>query len=117
MTPEEFADVANNWVDDPSNDDDIKLIKIFLRDAPAREIQRFVHRLNTLSQAPLFQIARVALEIKLAEDAGLIADKLSKQTDRLIKYTTGLYVLTFVLAFFAVLQIVIMLMELFCKSH
>lgn len=84
-TPEGFADAANNSALDQSNDDKIK---DFLKSASPREIQRFIHQLNTLAQPTFFQFARTALDIRLAEDA-------EKTSRRIVWLTWGLIILTF----------------------
>jgi hypothetical protein len=100
------------------NDSDYPKVQEFLSNATAREIQQFIHKYVTPQHNDqFFNLARVALDVRLSEDSDLIADKLSKQTDRLVRYTIGLYVFTVALAFFAVIQILIMIVDYCSKNH
>jgi hypothetical protein len=89
MTPEDFGDLANGI--SPNLDE----IKSFLRDASARDIQRFIHRLNILAKPDTFNFARVALNVRLAEDA-------EKTTRRLVTLTWVIVALTSALLAFTV---------------
>jgi hypothetical protein len=98
MTPKEAADLANNTLD-RSRDDDVK---IFLREAPARDIQTFIHHLHVVKHDWFLPFARAALDIRLAEDAGIVAQKV-------VRLTWGLFWLTLALTFVAAVQLYIML--------
>jgi hypothetical protein len=91
ITPEQFADCANESGLDNRHD---FAIKKFLRDASAKDIQRFIHQLNTVGNPPFFQFARTALDIRLAEDAEKTSRRIVRLTWGLIILTCGLLVLT-----------------------
>jgi len=109
MTPKEAAQYTI-----PPNQ--VVRVKEFLLTASSQEIQEFIHLITAMDYVQEFNLARVALDIRLAKDAVLIANKLTRQTDRLIRFTIGLYVFTIVIAGFAFIQITIMLMDYFSKS-
>jgi hypothetical protein len=92
MKPEDFADAANNCELHEHKEDD--QIKAFLRNASARDIQTFIHGLNTGAQPQFFGLARVALDIRLAEDA-------EKTARNVVALTWGLIALTLALLVFA----------------
>jgi hypothetical protein len=117
MTPEQAAECANNIVDVPESKKSFDDVKEFISKACPRDIQKFFHLLNLAAKDYFLPFARMALEIRLAEDANLIADKLAKQTDRLVKFTIGLWGFTFVLILFAFLQLIIMLLDYCSKNH
>jgi hypothetical protein len=88
-------------------------VRAWLRTAPAREIQDYIHYIPISAHNERFQLARVALEIRIAEDAAQAATKLEQQVDRLVqhsdtlvRFTRGLYWLTAALVFCAVLEVV-----------
>jgi hypothetical protein len=116
LTPEDFAEMANSSLD-VAGDTSGEQIKTFHRSASAAEIQRFLNQLNFVAKSPFFEVANVALNIRLAENADLIADKITKQTDKLLKFTIGLWFFTIFLMFFAVVQIIIALMDYCSKNH
>jgi hypothetical protein len=99
MTPEEAASLTNTL--DGSADDTVKQ---FLRSAPARDIQRFIHRINVETRPRFFHLARTALDIRLAEDAEFTALRLERHTVQLkyltyalVAFTAVLTCLTFIL--------------------
>jgi hypothetical protein len=88
-------------------------VRAWLRTAPPREIQDYIHYIPISAHNERFQLARVALEIRIAEDAAQAATKLEQQVDRLVqhsdtlvRFTRGLYWLTAALVFCAVLEVV-----------
>ena len=116
MTPQEAADLANRFLTVPPEYD--KQILEFLNSAPVGHIRDFIHRLDPVSGVPrYFNTARIALDFRLSKDADLIAEKLSNQTDKLIKYTKGLWAFTLALVIVAILQIIIMVMDYCSKTH
>jgi hypothetical protein len=116
MTPIEAATLANNFLG--IRPDDNKKILDFIKSASPRDIQEFIHHLDYLSGLPrYFEIAKVSIEIQLSENSDFLAEKLSNQTDRLIKYTISLRALTIVIAVFALIQIVVMIMDYCSKTH
>ena len=117
MTPQQAAHSANNLLDIPENDKYEAAILEFLANASPREIQSFIRQLHFGAQARFLPHARIAIEIKLAENADLIADKLAKQTDRLLRFTIGIYVFTIALAAFAIVQIFVAVMDYCSKNH
>jgi len=135
MTPQD----ASRLVDCP-NPNRIGEIHKFILTASARDLQLFIHNIqtNTTDTKGWRERAEVALDIHLAEDAEQTAQKLvtgtnalvelsaklTNQTDRLIKetfnlteLTRGLNKLTFILGVFAVIQIFVMVFEYCSKTH
>jgi len=90
MTPEEFADIVNN------NGDHVFLdtTKQFLLGASAREIQRFIHHLHIENKTRHFKVARVALNVRISEDADIMTRRIVCLTWSLLVFTIGLFVLT-----------------------
>jgi Rad3-related DNA helicase len=60
-------------------------VRVWLRTAPAREIQDYIHYIPISAHNERFQLARVALEIRIAEDAAQAATKLEQQVDRFVQ--------------------------------
>jgi hypothetical protein len=114
MTSGQAAELANHLEVPHEND---KAILEFIATESPNKLRQFIHCLNTNGQRKYFHTARIAIEIKLSENADLRADKLSKQTDRLIKFTLGLYLFTIALFGIGFIQILIMLMEYCSKNH
>jgi hypothetical protein len=84
----------------------------WLLEASAREIQQFIH---LIADNPYcgkeYELARTALDIRLAEDADVAAqnlvlgtDHLVTQTEKLVKFTQSLVYLTVILAILALLE-------------
>ena len=113
MTPEEAA-ALTKAVGDTTSDEKASSFRFF---ASARDIQKFIHLIRMGANIRYLRLARVALDIRLAEDADLVAKQLTKQTDRLIRFTIGLYVFTIVIAGFAAIQILIMLVDYCSKNN
>ena len=90
MTPEELADIANQQLD---NSLDERITK-FLLDAPSRHVQRFLHRLHLENKQRYFQIARVALDIRISENADIMTRRIVCLTWSLLIFTVGLFLLT-----------------------
>ena len=88
MTPQEACNLANAL--DGSGD---QKVKAFLLAASAREIQAFIHCLDMQRRDYYREMARAALDIRLAEDAEIT-------TRRIVWLTVGLLILT--VALFAV---------------
>lgn len=122
MKPNEAAKLANGL---NQSNPIVKQIRDFLSAATAREILEFVHLLYPLNTGhPYYIFARISLDIRLAEDADKIADKLTKQTDRLVaetitlsRFTKGLFWFTVVIAIFALVQIAIMVLDYASKNN
>ena len=119
MTPKDVADIANGYADGGR----WKEAEEFIFSASARELQSLIHMIQASQNSRVFHLARTALEIRLAEDAGKTAEKLSNQTDRLVaetvtlkKFTKGILGLTVALVFFTTVQIVLALIEHFSKT-
>lgn len=115
MTPEQAASIANDIFANSTEFSD-KVLD-FLNSASPRAIQQFIHLLDREGRRLFYDKASTALEIKLSENADLLADKLSNQTDKLIKYTKGLWAFTLVLVAIAIIQIIIMIMDYCSKAH
>jgi hypothetical protein len=123
MTPKNAANLANSVSVGLSREDDER-VQDFISSESPRNLQQFAHLLFGPGEARYFPLAKIALEIRLAEDAANTADKLSQQTDRLVdetvkltRFTKGLLWLTIAIAFFAFVQIVIMVFEYSSKIH
>jgi hypothetical protein len=112
--------------------------KEFLLTASPRQIQEFIHNINTADYNPWIHRARTALDIRLAEDAAHNAQILSQHTEKLVyhsenltqqtqrlvsetlilrHFTKGVFWLTVVLAVFTFVQIVIACFEYSTKAH
>lgn len=70
------------------------------------------------------RVSMAQIQLELAEEQAESADKLERETTRLVeetvelrRLTRGLYIFTIAVAFFAVIQIVIMLLEYCSKLH
>jgi hypothetical protein len=113
MTPQEAARACGAMKESSDHPEVVD----FLKTASARDIQTFIHLIQIVDRHRYFYLARVALDVRLSEDADVIAKQLTKQTDRLIKFTVGLYVFTIAIAGFAVIQIIIMLMDFCSRNH
>jgi hypothetical protein len=102
-------------LDEVLNCTDIIKIKDWFLTATARELQIFLHKysLSPISR----EVLRVALDIRLSEDAEKTTNKLSQQTEKLIVFTNSLRWLTIVLVTLGVFQIVFQIVDYFCKSH
>jgi hypothetical protein len=88
----------------------------FLKEASARELQRYLRCKFAVDTN--FHQAKIALDIRLAEDAAETAAKMSQHTAQLVKESISLTALTRQLKFwtimlgvFAVVQIAIMVFE------
>ena len=122
MTPQEAADYANGAFS--PTDEGEKRIQNFIASESARNIQQFIHLLYAPGEVRYLNPARAVLSIRLAEDAAKTADKLANQTDRLVdetvkltRFTKGLLWLTVAITFFALVQIVIAVLEYSSKTH
>jgi hypothetical protein len=105
MTPQEAAKLA---IGSSSNLDPDKVEEYLLTASP-RDIQTFLHCTGVNGDPRLIEFARVALEIRLAEDAAKSAAEMERQTDKIVRLTWGLFWLTLALAFVAAVQLYIML--------
>lgn len=112
MTPKEAAQLAFGG---PS---ELQKLDEEIINAPARWLQEFIHRMPTGDTSPWFHRTKVALEIRLAEDAAKTAEKMATHTDRLVtesisltRLTKHLRFWTIMLGVFAVVQIVIMVFD------
>jgi hypothetical protein len=73
--PEQLAESVNSAPDNAVTD----RTKQFFLTKPARDIQRFVHGLHVINKERHFELARIALYIRLAEDV----DRTSRRIVRL----------------------------------
>lgn len=78
LTGKALALLANR--NDGGND--YQITEFILR-SPARDLQEFIHNIGIYPNSQWFHRAKVALEIRLAEDAAETADKLIKHTEKL----------------------------------
>ena len=62
-------------------------INEYLRTAPAREIEKFISSSSIRDDSHWFQCAKIALDIRLSEDAAEAADKLIQHTKNLTAQT------------------------------
>jgi hypothetical protein len=83
MTPQEAARACKSLKETPDNPE----VEAFLKRASARDLQTFIHLIQIVDRQRYFSLARVALDIRLSEDA-------EKSTRRIIWLTRGLLVLT-----------------------
>jgi len=88
----------------------------FLKEASARDLQKYLSCLSEF--LPQYRHAKIALDIRLAEDAAKTAEKMASHTDRLVTESISLTALTkqlkfwtIILGVFAVVQIVIMVFD------
>jgi|ERR1035437_8511328 hypothetical protein len=121
ITPQEAAKLVR-WQDTARD----KEIHNFVIVASPRELQLFIHNLaaDGIPDRRVIQwtdMARAAIDVRLAEDAERTAQKLVNSTDTLVteaktlvKLTRRLYILTVVLAFLALFEIFKFLLGLVC---
>jgi hypothetical protein len=83
-TPKEMANSTNNDAEH----------KEWLAQVSPREIQQYIANIRVDPMGHMYQHARVALEVKLGEDALEAAKKVERQTDKLILLTWFLAILT-----------------------
>ena len=121
MTPREAAKEVNRVGTNPSPEVDEFLVK-----ASARELQEFIHLHSAMLYSHWLERAKVAVNIRLAEEEAKSADKLirhseklTQQTDKMIeesinlsRLTKVLIWLTVFLGIFAVIQIVLMVYDI-----
>ena len=95
---QEMADACHPDKENPDH------VKGFLRYATPREIQAFAHALhkhvfntNAAISPHYFELGRLALDVRLSEDQANAAEKMEKQTNRLIILTYWLVFLTIAL--------------------
>jgi hypothetical protein len=103
ITPQEAAKFAIGG----SGGLDPEKVCEFLLAANPKQIQEFLHCTGVNGYPRLIEFARVALDIKLAEDAERTAQKL-------VKLTHGLYVFTIVLIVFGAVDVIKFLLGLIC---
>ena len=72
-------------------------IRGFLVTASARNIQEYIHEKSASPDSHMYQRARTALNIRLAEDAEIISKRLYKLTWALLAITAVLLVFTIAL--------------------
>jgi hypothetical protein len=121
MTPKEAANETSRAGTNPSPE-----VDDFLVNASARELQEFIHLHSAMLYTHWLERAKVAVNIRLAEEHAKSADtlikhseKLTHQTDKMIdesinlsKLTKVLIWLTVALGGFAVVQIVLMVYDI-----
>jgi hypothetical protein len=115
LTPREAADCANKGAHN-------QRLQEFIVLSPPRELEEFCHYLDAGAHSKYFHLARIALDLWLAEAADKTAQKLVAGTDTLItetktlvKLTKGLIGLTVVLAIIASFEIFKFLFGLLCR--
>ena len=74
-------------------------VEAFLKTANARELQDFTHLIQIVDRHRYFYLARVALRVRLSEDAAKSAEKMERYTGWLIVFTIALILLTAYLCF------------------
>ena len=117
LTPQEAAKLVD-WPDASRN----KEIHDFVLNASAKEVQLFIHSIQSHSATANDWLtrSRMALDIRLAEGAEVTAkklvtgtDNLVTQTEKLVKFTKALVCLTIALAILALLEF----LKFFFKCH
>lgn len=128
MTPQEAAKIANTF------GERFDKIEEFILTASTRQLQGFIHLIPAHDNIRAFQLARISLNIRLAEDAANTAQKLSQQTEQLVHHSENLthqtdrlvretvkltgftkwvFWFTVAIAIFAAIQIALMFFEAF----
>ncbi len=82
LQPIEAARLANRG--DDRYQDQINEVIVY---GSARDLQEFIHNIATHDRSYWFQRAKVALEIRLSEDAAKTAKELIEHTEKLTKQT------------------------------
>jgi len=95
MTAQEAANACGAAKASPDNPE----IEAFLKTASARELQDFIHLIQIVDRHRYFFLARVALKVRLSEDAAKSAAKMERYTRWLIFFTIALIFLTAYLCF------------------
>ena len=98
MTTKELAEAANNAPDNSM----LPEVSVFLRDATAFDIQVFIHYLHFLTKPRNFEFAKIALQVRIAKEQAVSANKMER-------FTWWLVCLTWALIFIGVIQIILML--------
>jgi hypothetical protein len=99
ITPEEAAKLTYDFA---LHKDDAK-VKSFILEASPRQLQEFIHLITADSTSSYFNWARVALDIRLAEESERTAIRLERHTKHLLVITyllTAITVGLLVLAYF-----------------
>jgi hypothetical protein len=106
MTPKQAADAANTGANPQG-------VQTFVDGACPVQLAEYFHYLDTGVESKQFRVARIALDIRLAEDAERTAQKLVTGTDALItetkilvKLTHSLKMLTIVLVALGVFEVI-----------
>lgn len=86
ITPIEAARLANSGGDANS----VQRINEVLAFGTGRDIQEFIHNIDTRDHSHWYKRASAALEIRLAEDAAETANKLVQHTEKLTQQTDRL---------------------------
>jgi len=105
MTPIELAEAANSTADNVI----LPEVTRFLREDSAANIQLFIHHLHILTKPHNFELAKIALQVRIADDQSKSAERMERQTKKIVRLTWGLFWLTLALAFVAAVQLYIML--------
>jgi hypothetical protein len=112
MTPQEAAEFARA--------DNREKVKEFLFSATARDIQEFIHLTPAFNTTQVFNLARVALDVRLADDQAKASEQLERHTrvlvdiakslleeSKLLRWlTVGLFVLTAGLLIFTICSVI-----------
>lgn len=116
MTPKEAVHCANTGGSQ-------QRVQEFIVTASPGELEEFCHYLEAGAHSRYFHLARIALDIRLAEDAERTAhklvtgtDRLVAQTETLVKLTHRLYILTIVLIGLGSFEVFKFLLGLFCHN-
>lgn len=91
MTPEELAKNVNDAINEVVSDE----TKQTLAGYSAGELQRFIHALHFLTRERHFEVAKIALQVRISSDQAESAAKLERYTFWLIALTVALVVITF----------------------
>jgi hypothetical protein len=105
MTPEELAKKVNDINGDVVTDDS----KQCLASYSATDIQRFIHATHFLNKPAHLELAKMALQVRISEDAVESARKMEG-------YTRWLIGLTIALVAFALFDFFRLIAE-FCHNH
>jgi hypothetical protein len=95
----------------------------WFRNASIQELREFIHNISFPPYPSDYELARSALDIRIAEEQSVSATKLERQTDRLVnqtevlvRFTRRLYWFTVALTFVAIVQTIVMVVELISKK-
>src|SRR5947207_2458969 len=90
MTPQEAATACKSLKTLPDNLE----VAAFLKSASARDIQTFIHLIQIVDRRRFFYLARVALDVRLSEDAEISTRRIIRLTWVLVALTAALLIFT-----------------------